>query len=149
MEKLNKVLSSKFATAITMLLTWVMLGTIAFYVFEDWSLIDSFYFSVVTLTTIGFGDLVPTSDLTRLLASIYILTGVSAVLASLTVIGNEVIQQYQNRLEKENVKLKKKVEVLQVIGDIEEKHVNQRLERENRHLRNIIKSIRTVIEPKE
>ena len=145
MRKLDFLGRSKFTTAITLLLVWVFAGTIIFHIFEDWSLGNAFYFSVVTLTTIGFGDLVPTSDLTRFLASVYILGGVSSVLASLTIIGNTFIQQYQDRLERENLKLKKKVEVLSVIGDTTEKHYQQRLERENKHLRNIIKSIKTVI----
>ncbi len=149
MGRFEFIVHSKFATAIALLLIWIFVGTVTFHFFEDWTWIESFYFSVVTLTTIGFGDLVPTSDFTRFLASIYILAGVSAVLASLTIIGNTVIKQYQDRLLRENQKLKKKVEVLTIIDDVPEKYHKERLERENRHLRNIIKSIKTAIEPKK
>ena len=37
-------------------------GTAFDWAAEDWSLIQSLYFSVVTLTTVGYGDLTPTSD---------------------------------------------------------------------------------------
>ena len=37
-------------------------GTLIYHYLEDWSYLDSFYFSVVTLTTIGYGDFSPQTD---------------------------------------------------------------------------------------
>ena len=53
---------------------------VAFYVaVEGWSVIDSFYFTVIALATIGFGDLVPTSEGSRLFTSIYALVGIGVI----------------------------------------------------------------------
>ncbi|MFN6568416.1 potassium channel family protein [Dendronalium sp. ChiSLP03b] len=41
--------------------------------------LDAFYFSVVTMTTVGFGDLTPISELGRLLTVLMILTGVALI----------------------------------------------------------------------
>ncbi len=41
--------------------------------------LDAFYFSVVTMTTVGFGDLIPTSHLGRLLTVFMILTGIGLI----------------------------------------------------------------------
>jgi voltage-gated potassium channel len=41
--------------------------------------LDAFYFSVVTMTTVGFGDLTPSSELGRLLTVLMILTGVALI----------------------------------------------------------------------
>lgn len=41
------------------LLLYIAFGGVLFAVLESWSYIDAFYYSFVSLTTIGFGDLVP------------------------------------------------------------------------------------------
>lgn len=43
----------------TILLLYIAFGGVLFAVLESWTYIDAFYFSFVSLTTIGFGDLVP------------------------------------------------------------------------------------------
>jgi voltage-gated potassium channel Kch len=50
-------------------------GTIFYWVAEDWTPIQSLYFSVVTLTTVGYGDFTPTSDYSRIFTIIYIFIG--------------------------------------------------------------------------
>jgi pimeloyl-ACP methyl ester carboxylesterase len=57
-------------------------GTVFYWAAEDWSLIQSLYFSVVTLTTVGYGDLTPTSDYSRIFTIIYILIGVGVLVLS-------------------------------------------------------------------
>lgn len=57
------------------------IGTVFYRVAEGWSVVDALYFSVVTLTTIGFGDLVPTGDGAKLFTISYSLVGIG-VLAS-------------------------------------------------------------------
>lgn len=58
---------------------------------DDWSLLDGFYFCMVTLTTVGYGDMcVCTSRICRALAMIFIWTNVLVVSAVLGVIGVRV-----------------------------------------------------------
>jgi hypothetical protein len=52
------------------------LGTVSFHFLEDWSWVDSFYFSVVAGTTVGFGDLAPTSDASKLFSVFYIFASI-------------------------------------------------------------------------
>jgi hypothetical protein len=68
----------------------VVLGTVFYWAVEDWTPIEALYFSVVALTTVGFGDISPQSDLTRLFTVAYILVGVGILLALITA----VIQKY-------------------------------------------------------
>ncbi|GMQ84900.1 MAG: potassium channel family protein [Acidimicrobiia bacterium] len=53
------------------------IGTVVFHYLEDWSWVDSLYFSVVAVTTVGFGDLAPTTDAAKLFTVAYILAGIS------------------------------------------------------------------------
>ncbi|WP_084126788.1 potassium channel family protein [Demequina sp. NBRC 110054] len=59
------------------------IGTITYRYLEDWSWIDSLYFSTVALTTVGFGDLTPTHDLSKLFTVVYLLTGVTILVSYL------------------------------------------------------------------
>jgi hypothetical protein len=47
---------------------------------EGWSWVDSFYFVVITLTTIGYGDLVPTKSITKLVTIFYGVNGIILLL---------------------------------------------------------------------
>jgi hypothetical protein len=57
----------------------VLVGTVVFSLLEDWSIVDSFYFSVVTATTVGFGDITPDTDGAKLFCVLYIIVGISIV----------------------------------------------------------------------
>lgn len=64
-----------FLTTITL-----VSGTIFYHTVESWSLLDSLYFSVVTLTTVGFGDFSPQTDFGKIFTIIYLFTGVGLIL---------------------------------------------------------------------
>ena len=61
----------------------ILTGTIFYWRFEDWTIIQALYFCVVTLCTVGFGDLTPTSPGTQIFTIIYILTGLGVFVALL------------------------------------------------------------------
>lgn len=64
----------------------IVISTLLFYTIEDWTLIQSFYFTVTTLTTVGFGDLVPSSEGSRLATAIFMLFGIGAFVTLLSFI---------------------------------------------------------------
>lgn len=63
----------------------IILGTLGFYFFEGLSLLDSIYFTICTVTTVGYGDIVPENNLGKLLSLFIIVFGVSGVLMILGV----------------------------------------------------------------
>jgi hypothetical protein len=57
----------------------IVVATVAYRLLEDWSWVDSAYFSVVAVTTVGFGDLAPTTDSSKIFTIFYILSGITIV----------------------------------------------------------------------
>lgn len=55
------------------------LGTVVFHYLEKFSWVDAYYFSIVTLTTVGYGDLTPQTDLGKIFTTFYILAGVGII----------------------------------------------------------------------
>lgn len=94
---MDKKIKVEVIVAASSLLGWIGVGTLAFRHLEDWSWVDAFYFSAVTITTVGFGDLVPSNDMTKVFTAIYVLIGVSLGFASLGIIGSELIKRRERR----------------------------------------------------
>jgi len=76
-------------------------GTIFYWRFEDWSIFDSLYFSVITLTTVGYGDLAPTTVPTKVFTIVYILMGLGVLLAFLSMVASHAVE---SRMEKQEAK---------------------------------------------
>jgi len=57
----------------------ILAATVAYRLLEDWSWVDSLYFSVVAVTTVGFGDLTPSTDASKLFTVVYVLGGISII----------------------------------------------------------------------
>jgi len=64
----------------------VLIGAILFRWLEGWSWIDSFYFVIITLTTIGYGDFTPSTTLTKLITIFYGINGIVVLLAFFDII---------------------------------------------------------------
>jgi voltage-gated potassium channel len=73
-------MSLKIIYSISIIVFLLATGTIYFHNKEQWSYVDSFYFSTMTLTTIGFGDLVPTTKETKIFTSFYAMLGIGTML---------------------------------------------------------------------
>lgn len=61
-------------------------GTTFYSQHEGWSVVDSLYFTVVTLLTIGYGDLTPSTDASKLFTVVYALVGVGLLASFVTVL---------------------------------------------------------------
>jgi voltage-gated potassium channel len=90
----------------------ITLGTIGFSLLEGWSVLDSLYTAVQTVTTVGFGDLTPATRPGRVFAILFMLAGVGVVLYSLTstvqaIVQSELVEQFgERRLSRKMSKLR-------------------------------------------
>jgi hypothetical protein len=78
----------------------IAFGTIFYQIVEKWSFVDSVYFSVTTLTTVGFGNPAPTTDLGKLFTTFYVIAGVGMFLAVVNAVGKAAIESERPHLRK-------------------------------------------------
>ena len=109
-----------------LLITTVLIifsGTFVYHYLEGWSYIDSFYFSVVTLTTIGYGDFSPQTDEGKLFTVLYIIIGIGMILSFINTIQHhytymkhkekrEILKNraFKKSKDKMNARIDKKIE---------------------------------------
>ena len=84
-------------------LTFMVLltGTLFYHWQEGWSYLDSFYFSVITLTTIGYGDFSPVTDAGKLFTIGYVFCGIGILVAFLSTAGKAMILHQIESLKKD------------------------------------------------
>src|SRR5947207_5877369 len=70
----------------------ILVGTIGFVFVEGWSVFDSFYMTLITLTTVGYGEVHPLSFAGRVFASFLMLIGVTTVFVSIAVLGETLLR---------------------------------------------------------
>jgi voltage-gated potassium channel len=78
-----------FRSLVLLVFLTLLIGTIFYSYQEGWGLIDAFYFSVTTLTTVGFGDPAPTTPVGKLFTVGYILSGLGLIAGFINAIAEE------------------------------------------------------------
>ena len=98
--------------AIIALAAAIVFGTVGFHLIERWTLADSLYVTVQTLTTVGYGDIPPHTATGRAFAVVVMLIGVAGVALFVSTIVQSVVQSElistfgQRRLSKKMSKLR-------------------------------------------
>lgn len=70
----------------------VLFGTVGFHLVEGWTLADSLYVTVQTLTTVGYGDVPPHSAQGRAFAVMVMLLGAGGVALAVSTIVQSIVQ---------------------------------------------------------
>ncbi len=70
----------------------VTLGAVGIRLLENLTWIDSFYFAVETVTTVGYGNISPQTEIGKLFTTVYMLISVGIVLYGLTVLAQAALQ---------------------------------------------------------
>ena len=75
-----------------LLLFWLILGVLMYRYLEGWGWLDAFYMAVITLSTVGYTEAQPLSDLGRIFTSIYIVGGAFTSVYTLARIGQFIFE---------------------------------------------------------
>ncbi|CAG9859771.1 unnamed protein product [Phyllotreta striolata] len=88
--------SSYALTAVCFLFVYLAVGAGLFVIWEeDWTFFEGFYFCFITMTTIGFGDLVPKQPKYMLLCTLYILVGLALTSTIIELVRRQYAQSWR------------------------------------------------------
>jgi len=65
--------------SLILLLVIIFFGTIGYYIFESMPLFDAFYMTLITISTVGFSEIRPLSQVGRIITIIIIIAGISVL----------------------------------------------------------------------
>ena len=95
----------EFRVLLTAVAAHLGLGTFFYWFWEDWTVVDAFYFSVVSVLTVGYGDLTPQTDLGKLFTVFFLLFGVGLFVAFVAHVASAAVQMDERMFERGNAGL--------------------------------------------
>ncbi|WP_418511394.1 potassium channel family protein [Corallibacter sp.] len=106
-----KLFKSKIYIALWLFVFIVVVGILGFRVLSNYSWVDAFYMTVITITTVGFGEVQPLDDTSKIFTTFLILTSVFIVGYAISII-TEYILSNNNLEELKQKKMQKKIDAL-------------------------------------
>jgi len=97
----------QFVYSVALLFVLLLLGTYGYYLLEGWSFFDALYMTVITLSTVGFGEVHPLSPEGRVFTILLIMGGVGVAFYVFTMITETIVSgQLQDFLGRRRIEAK-------------------------------------------
>ena len=93
------MMTFKIFTLIFSLVLIVVSGTVFFRFVEGWSWLDAYFFTVVTLSTVGYGSLVPATALGKIGTTVFIFAGLGVFAVAVQQFGLYAMRKREEHTE--------------------------------------------------
>jgi voltage-gated potassium channel len=103
---MKQFFSSKITVAILLLFLVFTAGVVGFHFFSEYSWIDAFYMTVITVTTVGYGEVMPLSPKEKLFVSLLIISSIFIVGYAISVITEYILSKNTGDLRQKKVQKK-------------------------------------------
>lgn len=91
-------LSTHALAILSTLLSVIVGGTVFFHFIEGWSWIDSYFFTIVTLSTVGYGNLVPATVLGKIATTIIIFGGLGVFASAIQYFAAYTVEKREKKV---------------------------------------------------
>ncbi len=81
----------EFRALVSLMLVLLVTGTMFYVLHEGWSIVDALYFCVMTMSTVGYGDLTPTSSLSKIFTIVYSLITIGVFVGVVTKLAHAML----------------------------------------------------------
>ena len=89
----------KVVSLVVTLLVIVFAGTVFFHAVEGWTWLDSYFFTVITLSTVGYGSLVPATALGKIGTTVFIFLGLGVFAVAIQQFGIFAMRKREEHTE--------------------------------------------------
>ena len=76
-------------------LALILWASVFYHFIEGWSWLDSIYFSVIAVSTVGFGDISPETATGKVFTMFYIVIGLGVFVTAATTVADSILTQYR------------------------------------------------------
>jgi len=89
----------EYRAGIVWLTFLLLVGAVFYHQVEGWGWLDSLYFCIITLSTVGYGDLSPTMTSSKIFTMVYIFFGMSIFVSFASMLVQEQSERRKKRSE--------------------------------------------------
>ncbi|MFT4717113.1 MAG: voltage-gated potassium channel [Paracoccaceae bacterium] len=97
-------MKTQFRVLVSLIIGIIGVSTVFFHFAEGWSWVDSYFFTVITISTVGYGNIVPVTVLGKLATTVLIFMGIGVVAVALNFFGAELVSVRTAQLERKKKK---------------------------------------------